>query len=72
MEARRLGKLSQCVEVKRKLEVGMLRLEKFLQRIWKATLASNLNKRDKAEILRLLIFAFTVIVIIALFVLNRF
>ena len=50
----------------------MLHLEKFLQWVWKATLASNLNKRDKAEILRLLIFASTIIVIIALFVLDRY
>lgn len=50
----------------------MLHLEKFLQWVWKASLASNLNKRDKAEILRLLIFASTIIVIIALFVLDRY
>ena len=41
-------------------------------RLWKSILTSNLHSKDKAEILRLLIFAFTVIIIIALFVLNRF
>jgi hypothetical protein len=34
-------------------------------------LGSNLHKKDIAEILRLLIFAFTIIIVIALFVLNR-
>jgi len=57
--------------MKLNLEAYMLYLEKFLQRLWKATLASNLRPRDKAEVLRLLIFAFTVIVITALFVLGR-
>jgi hypothetical protein len=55
-----------------KLEVCMLCLEKILQRLWKSILTSNLHQKDKAEILRLLIFAFTFIVITALFVLNRF
>jgi hypothetical protein len=54
-----------------KLEVCMLYLEKALQRLWRSVLTSNLHSKDKAEILRLLIFAFTVISIIALFVLNR-
>ncbi len=49
----------------------MLDLGKFFQRLWQTTLASGLPKKDKAEILRMLIFAFTITVIIALFVLNR-
>ena len=57
--------------VKLNLEVYMLHLGKLLQNLWKATLGSNLHKKDKAEILRLLIFAITFIVVIALFVLNR-
>jgi hypothetical protein len=48
----------------------MLHLNKFLQRLWKSTLASDLPKKDKAEILRLLIFVFTMIVITALFIFN--
>jgi hypothetical protein len=54
-----------------KLEMCMFYIEKMLQRLWKSILTSNLHPKDKAEILRLLIFAFTVISIIALFVLNR-
>jgi hypothetical protein len=56
---------------KRKLETYMLHLSKFLQNLWKATLKSDLYPKDKAEILRLLIFAFTIIMIVAMFVLNR-
>ena len=51
------------------LEVNMGRI---FHRLWKSILTSNLHTKDKAEILRLLIFAFTVIFITALFVLNRF
>jgi hypothetical protein len=54
-----------------KLEAHILDLGKFLQRLWKSTLSSNLYKKDKAEILRMLIFAFTITAIIALFVLNH-
>ncbi len=36
----------------------MLYLVKFIHGLWRATLASNLNKRDKAEILRFVIFYF--------------
>lgn len=43
----------------------------FIQ-LWKDILKSNLHPKDKAEIMRLLIFAFTIIVIISLFVLNHF
>jgi len=50
----------------------MLNLGKILKKLWKATLKSNLHIKDKAEILRLLIFSLTVIAITALFVLNRF
>lgn len=49
----------------------MLDFGKLLQGLWKATLGSNLHKKDIAEILRLLVFAFTIIIVIALFVLNR-
>ena len=54
------------------LEIYMLNLRKLIQKLWKATLKSNLYAKDKAEILRLLIFAFTVIVITALFALKNF
>lgn len=54
------------------LEIVMLNLGKILKKLWKATLKSNLHIKDKAEILRLLIFSLTVIAITALFVLNRF
>jgi len=54
------------------LEIVMLDFGKFLKKLWKATLKSNLYAKDKAEILRLWIFAFTVIVITALFIINRF
>lgn len=54
------------------LEAFMLNLRKLLQRLWKVTLKSNLYAKDKAEILRLMIFASTVIAIIALFVFNSF
>ena len=54
------------------LEIFMLNLGKILKKLWKATLKSNLYIKDKAEILRLLIFSLTVIAITALFVLNRF
>ena len=57
--------------IKLNLEAYMLHLGKLLQNLWKATLGSNLHKKDKAEILRLLIFSITIIVVIALFVLNR-
>jgi len=50
----------------------MLDFGKFLKKLLKATLKSNLYAKDKAEILRLWIFALTVIVITALFILNRF
>lgn len=53
------------------LEAMMLNSGKLLQRLWKTTLASKLHKRDKAEILRLLIFAFTIIAIIVLLVFNH-
>jgi hypothetical protein len=59
------------IHIQLNLEVYMLHLGKFLQNLWKATLGSNLHKKDKAEILRMLIFAFTITVIIALLVLNR-
>jgi hypothetical protein len=49
----------------------MLNLRKFLQKLWKNTLKSNLYAKDKAEILRLLIFAFTIITLVAMFVLAR-
>ena len=55
----------------RLVEGSMWNSGKHLQRLWKATLKSNLHAKDKSEILRLLIFAFTVISIIALFVLER-
>ena len=58
-------------KVKRNLEAPMPYLGKFLQELWKATLTSNLRPRDKAEVLRLLIFAVTVVIITALFVLNH-
>jgi len=48
------------------LEVHILDLGKLLQGLWKATLASNLLKKDIAEVLRLLVFAFTIIVVIIL------
>ena len=54
------------------LEAVMLGFGKFLKKLWKATLKSNLYAKDKAEILRLLIFAVMVIAITALFILNRF
>ena len=57
------AKLAQLLE----LNIG-----KILHRLWKSILTSKLHQKDKAEILRLLIFASTVIIIIALFVLNRF
>ena len=57
--------------IKLNLEVYMLYLGKLLQSLWKATLGSNLHKKDKAEILRLMIFAITIIVVIAIFVLNH-
>ena len=57
--------------IKLYLEVYMLHLGKLLQNLWKVTLGSNLHKKDKAEILRLMIFAITIIVVIAIFVLNR-
>lgn len=50
----------------------MFQLIKLLQGLWKAILKSSLNARDKAEILRFLIFAFTIIVVTALFILNRY
>lgn len=53
------------------LEIHMLDFGKLLQGLWKATLGSNLHKKDIAEILRLLVFAFTIIVVVALFVLNH-
>ena len=56
--------------VKRNLEAPIPYLGKFFHGLWKATLTSNLRPRDKAEVLRLLIFAFTVIIVTALFVLN--
>ncbi len=46
-------------------------LVELLQALWNAILKSNLNSRDKAEILRLLIFASTLIGIIALLILER-
>lgn len=60
----------QLSRVKLILEISMLHFEKFLQKLWETTLASDLYKRDKAEILRFMIFAITIIVVIALFVLN--
>ncbi len=57
--------------IKLDLEGYMLYVGKLIQGIWKATLASNLHKKDKAEILRFMIFAITIIVVIALFVLNQ-
>lgn len=57
---------------KGKLEAPMQYLGKFIQGLWKAALTSNLRPRDKAEVLRLLIFACTVIIITAFFVLNHF
>ena len=56
----------------RNLDTPTSYLGKFLQVLWKATLTSNLQPIDKAEVLRLLIFACTVIIITALFVLNHF
>jgi len=53
------------------LEEYMSNLRKLIQELWKATLKSKLYNKDKAEILRLLIFAFTIITIVAMFVLTR-
>ena len=50
------------------VEVFMLNLTKFLQKLWKTTLTSNLFAKDKAEILRMLILAFIIITQTALFV----
>ena len=46
------------------LEVSTSGFGKILQRLWQITLGSNLHKKDKAEILRLLIFAAVVITMI--------
>jgi hypothetical protein len=54
------------------LEAFMLNLGKIIQKLWKVTLKSNLYAKDKAEILRLMIFASTIIAIIALFVFKSF
>ena len=51
-----------------KLEAHMSNLGKFFQRLWQATLASSLPRKDKAEILRLLILAFTIIAQTTLFI----
>jgi hypothetical protein len=66
--ARVVGKWLKCQagRIKLILKTSMFHLEKFLQRLWKAILASNLHKNDKAEILRMLIFALTIIGIIIL------
>lgn len=49
-------------------EVYMLYFRKLLQNLWKITLTSKLYAKDKAEILRLLILAFTIVVQTTLFV----
>ena len=59
------------ITTKRNLEVPMTYLAMFLHRVWRATLKSNLRPGDKAEILRLLIFAFTIVVITTMFKLNQ-
>ena len=64
-------KQSKLRDIKLHLETSMLNSGKLLQRLWKATLKSKLHAKDKAEILRLLIFSFTIIFIIALLVLDR-
>lgn len=50
------------------LEVCMSFFGKLFQKLWEVTLASNLYAKDKAEILRMLIFAFIIIVQTALFI----
>lgn len=57
-------------KMKLDLEDGTSDLGKLFQKLWKNTLKSNLYAKDKAEILRLLIFAFTIITIVAMFVLK--
>lgn len=42
-----------------------------LYRLWRSILTSNLSSKNKAEILKILIFATTIVVIVALFVLHH-
>jgi hypothetical protein len=42
-----------------------------LNRLWRSLLISNLSSKNKAEILKLLILATTIVVIVALFVLHH-
>lgn len=50
------------------LEDNMLHLNKLFRTLWKTTIQGDLNRKDKAEILRLLIFAFVVISQLVIFV----
>jgi len=67
---KRMTKISEnkSSNMSRNLEAFMLNLRKLLQKLWKDILTSNLHAKDKAEILRFLILAFTLITQSVIFV----
>ena len=54
-----LDKIS--IHIRIKLDISMSGLANILQYLWQTLLGSNLPKKDKAEILRLLIYATVII-----------